>query len=91
MKTLVHGEQTLLGEFRLDAGAEVPAHHHPYEQTGYLVSGRLRFTVAGDRFDAVPGSSWSIPEDVEHAAEVLEDSVVIEVFAPVREEYLPFT
>ena len=91
MKTLVHGEKTLLGEFRMDAGAEVPAHSHPYEQTGYLVSGRLRFTVAGDRFEAVAGSSWSIPENVEHGAEVLENSVVIEVFSPVREDYLPFT
>jgi quercetin dioxygenase-like cupin family protein len=91
MKTLVHGERTLLGEFRMDAGAQVPAHHHPYEQTGYLVSGRLRFTVAGERFDAVPGSSWSIPTDVEHAAEVVEDAVVIEVFSPAREDYLPRT
>ncbi len=91
MKTLVYGEHSLLGEFRLDAGFEVPAHSHPYEQTGYLVSGRLRFTVAGDRFDAVPGSSWSIPVDVEHAAEVIEDAVVVEVFSPVREDYLPFT
>jgi quercetin dioxygenase-like cupin family protein len=91
MKTLVHGERTLLGEFRLDAGFEVPAHCHPYEQTGYLVSGRLRFTVAGERFDAVPGSSWSIAADVEHAAEVLEDAVVIEVFSPVREDYLRFS
>ena len=90
MKTLVYGERTLLGEFRLDAGAEVPAHHHPYEQTGYLVSGRMRFTVAGERFDAVPGSSWSIPADVEHGAQVLENSAVIEVFSPVREDYLPF-
>jgi quercetin dioxygenase-like cupin family protein len=73
------------------AGFEVPAHCHPYEQTGYLVSGRLRFTVAGERFDAVPGSSWSIAADVEHAAEVLEDAVVIEVFSPVREDYLRFS
>jgi quercetin dioxygenase-like cupin family protein len=90
MKTLVHGERTLLGEFRLDAGTEVPAHSHPYEQTGYLVSGRMVFSVAGDRFEAIAGSSWSIPENVEHGAEVHEDSVVIEVFSPVREEYLPF-
>ena len=90
MKTLVSGERTLLGEFRLAAGAEVPAHSHPYEQTGYLVSGCLRFMVAGDRFNALPGSSWSIPRDVEHAVEVVEDAVVIEVFSPVREDYLPF-
>ena len=91
MTTLVHGERTLLAEFRLDAGAVVPLHRHPYEQTGYLVAGRMTFTVAGDRFDAVPGSSWSIPLDVEHGAEVVEDSVVIEVFSPVRDDYLPLT
>lgn len=91
MKTLVHGETTLLGEFRMDAGAAVPLHRHPYEQTGYLVSGRMTFTVAGERLDAVPGSSWSIPKDVEHGAEVVEDAVVIEVFSPTREDYLPLS
>ena len=37
----------------------------------------------------MPGDSWCIGGDVEHGAEILEDSVAVEVFSPVREDYLP--
>jgi len=88
-KTLVYGERTLLGRFRLEKGAKVPVHKHPQEQTGYLVSGQLDFVIGDERFDARPGDSWSIPASVGHGAEALEDTIVIEVFSPVREDYLP--
>jgi quercetin dioxygenase-like cupin family protein len=88
-KTLAYGEKTLCSEFRLEKGKLLPKHAHPYEQTGYLVKGRLRMTIGPETFDASPGSSWCVPADVEHCAEVVEDSVAIEVFSPVRPDYLP--
>jgi quercetin dioxygenase-like cupin family protein len=88
MKPLVHGEKTLLCEFRLAKGSALPLHSHPHEQTGYLVSGKIRFDIEGDVFEADPGDSWSIEGDKLHAAEVLEDAVAIEIFSPVRTEYL---
>ncbi len=88
-KTMVHGENTLLTEFRLAEGAVIPAHRHRQEQTGYLVSGRLNFRIGDESIRAEAGDSWCIPGNVEHGAEALEDSVVIEVFSPVREDYLP--
>ncbi len=36
-----------------------------------------------------PGDSWNVPANIEHGAEILADSVAIEVFSPVREDYLP--
>ncbi|ABK98362.1 cupin domain-containing protein [Pelobacter propionicus] len=88
-KTLVHGASTLMVEFRLQRGAILPLHSHPHEQTGYLVSGRIRLTIAGESRELEPGDSWCIPGDAAHGAEIMEDSVAIEVFSPVREEYLP--
>ena len=89
LKTLVHGEKTLMGEFSLTKGAEIPPHAHPHEQTGIMISGKVRFKIGDELFEAEPGDSWCIPGGVEHTAEVLENSVVIEVFSPVREDYLP--
>ncbi len=89
LTTLVHGDETLMGQFRISKGAAIPAHSHPHEQTGFMVSGRLRFTVAGEITDVEPGDSWCFSGNVEHSAEALEDSVVIEIFSPVREDYLP--
>ena len=89
LKTLAHGERTLLAEFRLAAGAVLPRHRHPHEQTGYLVTGRLRLTVGEETFEVAPGDAWAIAPDVEHGGEALGDAVAVEVFSPVREDYLP--
>ncbi len=88
-KTLVHGEKTLMTEFRLKKDSLLPRHAHPHEQTGYLVSGRLRLYIDGMPHDVLPGDSWCIPSGVEHGADALEDTVAVEVFSPVREDYLP--
>lgn len=89
LATLVHGEKTLMGQFSIAKGAAIPAHSHPHEQTGIILSGKLRFTVDGQVMDVVSGDSWCLPGGVEHSAEALDDSVIIEVFSPVREDYLP--
>lgn len=88
-RTLTFGERTLLAEFRNKAGHVLAEHRHPHEQIGYLVSGKLRFHIGGREFLAEPGDSWCIAGGVPHGAETLEDAVVIEVFSPLREDYLP--
>jgi quercetin dioxygenase-like cupin family protein len=89
MKTLCFGQRTLMTEFLLERASVLPMHSHPYEQTGYLVKGHMRLTVSGEAHDVTPGDSWCIPPDAEHGAQIIEDSVAIEVFSPVREDYLP--
>ncbi len=88
LKSLTHGKKTHMCEFIIEAGSAIPEHSHPHEQTGYLVSGKLEFTMEGKTFDAQPGDSWSVPENVPHSANAIEDAVIVEVFSPVREEYL---
>jgi quercetin dioxygenase-like cupin family protein len=88
-KTLVYGDKTLMAEFRLGKGALVPKHKHHHEQTGYLVSGCIELTIDNVTHQVKPGDSWCIAGDVEHNAIAIADSVAIEVFSPVREDYLP--
>ncbi|WP_321417888.1 cupin domain-containing protein [uncultured Methanomethylovorans sp.] len=88
MKTVVYGEHTLMTEFRLNKGSILPSHEHIHEQTGYLVSGRMILSIGNESYEVVPGDSWNIPGGVLHCAEILEDSVAIEVFSPRRDEYL---
>lgn len=89
IKTLVYGEKTLLSQFQLAKGSRLPRHSHPYEQTGYMISGHMRLHIGGEAHEVEPGDSWSIPENLEHMAEVLEDSIILELFSPVRPDYLP--
>jgi quercetin dioxygenase-like cupin family protein len=88
-KTPAYGEKTLMTEFRLHKGAVLPRHSHPHEQTGYLVKGRIRLLLGTDKYEAQAGDSWCIPGEVEHGADILEDSVAVEVFSPVRDDYVP--
>jgi quercetin dioxygenase-like cupin family protein len=89
LKTLVYGEKTLFSEFRMEANSVLPRHAHIHEQTGYLVAGRIRLTIGQQTFEAGPGDGWCIPGNTDHSAEILENSLAIEVFSPVREDYLP--
>lgn len=89
LKTLVFGEKTLFSEFRMDAGAILPKHAHAHEQTGYLTKGKIRLTIGKQIFEVEEGDSWCIAGNMEHSAEILKDSIAIEVFSPVREDYLP--
>lgn len=88
-KTLVYGEQALLTEFKLEKGRILPRHQHPQEQVGYLVSGHISLHIGDDSYDMLPGDSWAIPGNIEHSADIIEDSLAIEFFAPLREDYLP--
>ena len=88
-KTLVYGDKTLMVEFLLQKGAILPLHSHPHEQTGYLVKGRIRLTIGADIHEVLTGDSWCIPGGVLHGAEIVAESVAVEVFSPVREDYLP--
>jgi quercetin dioxygenase-like cupin family protein len=89
LRTLAYGAKTLLAEFRLAQGSKLPRHSHPHEQTGYLVSGRMRLTIGRETVEVGPGDSWCIASGIEHEAEIVETAVAIEVFSPVREDYLP--
>jgi quercetin dioxygenase-like cupin family protein len=86
-KTMLDGGRTQLVEFKLAKGAVIPAHQHPQEQTGYLVSGRLMLTIAMVDHEMCPGDGWTIPGGIEHGTKILDDSVAIEVFSPVRADY----
>jgi quercetin dioxygenase-like cupin family protein len=89
MKPMVYGEKTLMAKFLLHKGFSLPRHAHPHEQTGFLVEGHIRLTIGDEVHDVWPGDSWCIPGSLEHMAEFAEDSVAVEVFSPVREDYLP--
>jgi quercetin dioxygenase-like cupin family protein len=81
------GEKLMLSYVELDAGAVVPVHHHPHEQGGYVISGRVRFTIGDVTRECGPGDLYLIPPHVPHTVTALEKCVVLDVFTPVREDY----
>lgn len=90
IKTISYGKNTLMTEFKLKKDSQLTEHTHEHEQTGYLVSGRIRLFIGDDSKELNPGDSWNIASNIKHKAEIIEDSVAIEVFSPCREDYLKF-
>src|SRR5660398_169128 len=87
--TLASGERTTLVKFEMEAGATIPKHSHPHEQTGFLVSGDLMLFGEDGEWPVTVGDSWSIPGAMAHGAHTEAGATIVEVFTPVRTEYLP--
>ena len=87
--TMSYNDESMLCHFKMNAGAEIPLHHHPAAQNGYVISGKVEFRTGdgSDTFVAVAGSGYTFGPEEPHGAKVLEDAEVIEVFAPMRPEY----
>jgi len=84
----VEGERLTLSVVELDPGAVIPEHAHENEQVGLLLSGSMHFRAGGEERDAVPGTTWSIPANMPHDVVVgPHGAVVVEVFAPRREDW----
>lgn len=71
----------------LQAGWQGLRHSHPHEQLVYVIRGRMRFTRGEEQFEVGRGDSFVVPGGVEHHAAALEDSEVLDVFSPRREDY----
>ncbi len=87
-RRMLHTETMTLALITLAKGAVVPRHDHPNEQIATVLEGRVRFDVGGSQFEAAVGESVPLAANVPHQVEALEDSVVLDVFSPVREDWL---
>lgn len=87
-RTMATTDEAMLCEFLLERGARIEPHSHRNDQVGYLVFGRMQITVGAETRVLQPGDSYAIPGGVEHSAEVMIDSLVIDVFSPPRRDYL---
>jgi quercetin dioxygenase-like cupin family protein len=88
-RQFVHGEKSMLARLLLRKGAVVPRHSHPNEQITYILDGVLRFTMGDGRvIDVKAGEVLVIPANMPHAAEALEDTIDLDVFAPPREDWI---
>ena len=85
---VVHGERITLGVVELDPGALVPEHRHENEQLGLVVGGSLTVRVGEESRELAAGGAYCIPPQTPHEVQTgPEGAVVVDVFAPVREEW----
>jgi quercetin dioxygenase-like cupin family protein len=86
---MIAGERLSFAVVELDPGAVAQEHSHEHEQLGMVVSGTMTFRIGDETAELGPGETWTIPSNVRHEATAgPEGAVVIDVFAPVREDWV---
>ena len=86
-RKVVHGANMTIARLELKKGAAVPAHAHVHEQIATVERGALKFLIEGREQVVRAGQSLAIPPNVPHGVEVIEDSIVVDVFSPARDDW----
>jgi unsaturated pyranuronate lyase len=82
------GEGAMLNLLEFAPDARVPVHDHSHEQLGYVLEGELVLEIDGVEHLLGAGDAYRIAGGTQHAAWSYGPCVVLDVFAPVREDYL---
>jgi quercetin dioxygenase-like cupin family protein len=90
-RKMIVGERMMLAQIFLAKGSIVPKHSHENEQITYILSGALRFHLGADGAQEVTvraGEVLTIPSNLPHTAEALEDTLDVDIFDPPRQDWL---
>ena len=84
----VEGDRLTLAVVELAANSLVPEHRHPNEQCGLVIEGEVHFRIGDEERVFGPGGTWRILSNVPHEVRTgPEGAVVIDVFAPARDDW----
>lgn len=88
-KILSYSEKLMTVELHFVKGAIGAKHSHPHEQIGYIVSGRLIYQEEGcEDKELQTGDTYYVKPDAVHGIEVLEDTVLLDIFTPMRKDFI---
>jgi len=85
---LAIGKNSMVTKMNYKQGDYASVHSHPNEQSGYVVSGKYKLMIDSKEFLITTGDSYAISENIPHSIKVIEAGEIIDVFTPIREDYL---
>lgn len=83
-----HGDDLMIVRVEFASGAVGALHGHPHRQATYVIAGRFEVTIGEETRELVAGDVFYAPANVPHGARALEGGVLLDVFTPVREDFL---
>ena len=87
-RKIISGEKAMIAQIFLKKDAVVPEHHHESEQVTYVLEGALKFELEGKEVVVQKGEVLRIPSYVPHRAVALEDTFDLDIFSPIRKDWL---
>lgn len=88
-KVLAYSPSLMTVELHFQAGAKGAPHSHLHEQIGYIVSGKLIYREDGEADKLLgTGDTYYVKPNAVHGVDVLEDTVLLDIFTPMREDFV---
>jgi quercetin dioxygenase-like cupin family protein len=87
-RQMIHGATITVARLHTKKGSLVPTHSHVNEQITTMELGSMLFVTPTEKIIVRAGESLVIPPNVPHSVESLEDCVAIDIFSPVREDWV---
>ena len=83
----ISSDKVTMARFFLKKGCFVQSHSHENEQLSTVITGAMKFVIAGDEIIVNAGETVEIPPFTTHSAEALEDTDALDVFSPTRSDW----
>ena len=87
-KILGMGGSLMMVEVMFETGGVGSVHTHVHEQVSYIAKGSFEFSLNGETRVVSAGDSIYVPSGAPHGTKALEDSIIVDVFSPMREDFL---
>jgi quercetin dioxygenase-like cupin family protein len=87
-RKIITGANEMAAQVYIKQGGIVPEHSHVSEQISYVLEGSLLFTIGGVEYVLKKGDVLVIPPNVPHCALALEDTLDLDIFSPIRQDWL---
>src|SRR5216683_5914651 len=87
-RKVISGDKAMVAQVFLKKDAVVPEHHHDSEQITYILEGALKFEIQGKEIIVRKGEVLTIPSNVPHRAVAMEDTLDLDIFSPIRVDWL---
>jgi len=87
-RVLAYSEQLMIVEVNFEKGGAGSVHTHPHCQNTYVRAGRFRFTIDGREVEVAEGDTIAFPGGIPHGTLCLEKGTLLDIFTPMREDFL---
>ena len=89
-RQMIVGDKVMICRFHFAPHLVTPAHAHPHEQMTMVERGRVLFTIGDQQRIAETGDVLHFPSGTWHGATMLDEEVIlVDIFSPIREDFLP--
>ena len=87
-KILGYEKDLMLVAVKFKKGSHADLHKHPHKQISYLISGSFEVNINNEKKIMKADDVFLVLPNIQHSVAALEDSMIIDVFTPYREDFI---